>query len=68
MHSVTADLRRALTTRGFFIGLCLTPLVMLLGAGQSVLPVLLHGAGDGLMNGFHASLVMEGTVSDAMRY
>lgn len=68
MSSVTADLRRALTTRGFFIGVCLTPLVMLLGAGQGVLPVLLHGTGDGLMNGFHASLVMEGTASDVMLF
>jgi len=61
-----SDIKRALTSWGFFAGIIGMILIILIGASVVILPVIQQGAGEGLAAGFHARTLLMALSSDVM--
>jgi hypothetical protein len=61
-----SDIKRALTSWGFWAGSAGMVVAILIGASGAILPIIQEGPREGLMYGFHAETLLSALSSDVM--
>ena len=66
MKIIKSDIKRALTSWGFWAGSAGMIIAILIGASEAIVPVIQKGIGEGLPEGFHAQTLLTALSSDIM--